>query len=245
MELDIFPPPSQLPGLIAKKDPQPEPRRDGVDEPLRRLQHRLAEQQQGAAERQGPAGAQLRDQPRQHPARCSAARRSTRRSPTCCPTTSSARRTSTLPVRPDKAKQMLAEAGCPAPDAQVPVPERLRGQQQGVPDGPAGPVQGRHHGRAASRRRTRTSTRSTCRCRRSRKRGVWDLSLAGWGADWYGNAALSFFAPAVLRQAVVPAGRQQLRPLRQPEDQRPDRPGRDGDRPATRRRSCGRRPTSR
>ena len=27
------------------------------------------------------------------------------------------------------------------------------------------------------------------------KRGVWDLSLAGWGADWYGNAALSFFAP--------------------------------------------------
>lgn len=25
--------------------------------------------------------------------------------------------------------------------------------------------------------------------------GVWDLSLAGWGADWYGNAALSFFAP--------------------------------------------------
>jgi peptide/nickel transport system substrate-binding protein len=27
------------------------------------------------------------------------------------------------------------------------------------------------------------------------KRGVWDLSLAGWGADWYGNAALSFFKP--------------------------------------------------
>jgi peptide/nickel transport system substrate-binding protein len=27
------------------------------------------------------------------------------------------------------------------------------------------------------------------------KRGVWDLSLAGWGSDWYGNAALSFFNP--------------------------------------------------
>jgi peptide/nickel transport system substrate-binding protein len=27
------------------------------------------------------------------------------------------------------------------------------------------------------------------------QRGVWDLSLAGWGADWYGNAALSFFNP--------------------------------------------------
>jgi peptide/nickel transport system substrate-binding protein len=27
------------------------------------------------------------------------------------------------------------------------------------------------------------------------KTGVWDLSLAGWGPDWYGNAALSFFEP--------------------------------------------------
>jgi peptide/nickel transport system substrate-binding protein len=26
-------------------------------------------------------------------------------------------------------------------------------------------------------------------------RGVWDISLAGWGPDWYGDAALSFFAP--------------------------------------------------
>ena len=27
------------------------------------------------------------------------------------------------------------------------------------------------------------------------RRGVWDISLAGWGPDWYGDAALSFFAP--------------------------------------------------
>jgi peptide/nickel transport system substrate-binding protein len=27
------------------------------------------------------------------------------------------------------------------------------------------------------------------------KRGVWDMSLGGWGADWYGNSALSFFNP--------------------------------------------------
>ncbi|WP_347350106.1 ABC transporter substrate-binding protein [Intrasporangium sp.] len=26
-------------------------------------------------------------------------------------------------------------------------------------------------------------------------RGVWDLAVAGWAADWYGNAALSFFNP--------------------------------------------------
>ena len=25
--------------------------------------------------------------------------------------------------------------------------------------------------------------------------GKWDVSLAGWGPDWYGNAALSFFSP--------------------------------------------------
>lgn len=27
------------------------------------------------------------------------------------------------------------------------------------------------------------------------QRGVWDLAIAGWGADWYGDAALSFFNP--------------------------------------------------
>jgi peptide/nickel transport system substrate-binding protein len=27
------------------------------------------------------------------------------------------------------------------------------------------------------------------------KRGVWDFSLAGWGPDWYGDAAASFFEP--------------------------------------------------
>jgi len=29
----------------------------------------------------------------------------------------------------------------------------------------------------------------------SARKGQWDLSLAGWGPDWYGNAALSFFGP--------------------------------------------------
>jgi len=27
------------------------------------------------------------------------------------------------------------------------------------------------------------------------KRGVWDITLAGWGPDWYGDAAVSFFNP--------------------------------------------------
>jgi peptide/nickel transport system substrate-binding protein len=36
------------------------------------------------------------------------------------------------------------------------------------------------------------------------KRGVWDLSLAGWGADWYGNAAQSFFNPLFSGQPSFP-----------------------------------------
>ena len=27
------------------------------------------------------------------------------------------------------------------------------------------------------------------------QRGVWDLGLAGWGSDWYGDAAVSYFGP--------------------------------------------------
>lgn len=36
------------------------------------------------------------------------------------------------------------------------------------------------------------------------KRGVWDLAVAGWGADWYGNAALSFFNPLFSGQPSFP-----------------------------------------
>ena len=36
------------------------------------------------------------------------------------------------------------------------------------------------------------------------ERGVWDLAVAGWGADWYGNAALSFFNPLFYGKAAFP-----------------------------------------
>src|SRR5439155_24030260 len=29
----------------------------------------------------------------------------------------------------------------------------------------------------------------------SARKGQWDVSAAGWGPDWYGDAALSFFGP--------------------------------------------------
>jgi peptide/nickel transport system substrate-binding protein len=36
------------------------------------------------------------------------------------------------------------------------------------------------------------------------QRGVWDVSVAGWGSDWYGDAALSFFKPLYFGQAAYP-----------------------------------------
>jgi peptide/nickel transport system substrate-binding protein len=36
------------------------------------------------------------------------------------------------------------------------------------------------------------------------QRGVWDLALSGWGSDWYGNAAVSFFAPLLSGKPSFP-----------------------------------------
>jgi peptide/nickel transport system substrate-binding protein len=36
------------------------------------------------------------------------------------------------------------------------------------------------------------------------RRGVWDMAVAGWGADWYGDAALSFFNPLFSGAASFP-----------------------------------------
>jgi len=36
------------------------------------------------------------------------------------------------------------------------------------------------------------------------KRGAWDVSLAGWGPDWYGDAATSFFKPLFYGRASYP-----------------------------------------
>lgn len=35
-------------------------------------------------------------------------------------------------------------------------------------------------------------------------RGVWDVAVAGWGPDWYGDAALSFFGPLFSGPASYP-----------------------------------------
>jgi peptide/nickel transport system substrate-binding protein len=36
------------------------------------------------------------------------------------------------------------------------------------------------------------------------RRGTWDLALAGWAPDWYGNAAVSFFKPLFSGQPSYP-----------------------------------------
>jgi peptide/nickel transport system substrate-binding protein len=36
------------------------------------------------------------------------------------------------------------------------------------------------------------------------KSGVWDVSLAGWGPDWYGDASTSFFKPLFSGPASYP-----------------------------------------
>jgi peptide/nickel transport system substrate-binding protein len=36
------------------------------------------------------------------------------------------------------------------------------------------------------------------------KSGVWDIALAGWGPDWYGDAAVSFFGPLYSGPAAFP-----------------------------------------
>ena len=38
------------------------------------------------------------------------------------------------------------------------------------------------------------------------KAGTWDVSLAGWGPDWYGDAALSFFGPLFASTGFPPVG---------------------------------------
>jgi peptide/nickel transport system substrate-binding protein len=35
-------------------------------------------------------------------------------------------------------------------------------------------------------------------------KGVWDIAIAGWGSDWYGNAALSFFLPLYAGKTAFP-----------------------------------------
>ena len=80
MEFDDVPPPSQLPALIAEKDPNLNLGETSSSQPLRRLQHGLAEQQRGAGQASRSARRSRTALNRDATSsRCSAARRSTSR----------------------------------------------------------------------------------------------------------------------------------------------------------------------
>ena len=58
------------------------------------------------------------------------------------------------------------------------------------------------------------------------ERGVWDVSFAGWGPDWFGNAALSYFKPLFSGKSSFPPNGSNFGLLRQRGDQHPHREGR-------------------
>ena len=77
------------------------------------------------------------------------------------------------------------------------------------------------------------------------KRGVWDIALSGWGPDWFGDGALSFFNPLFSGAPSYPPVGQQLRVLQRPVGEQPDRAGRAGPDGVRGRRRSGGRPTRR
>ena len=69
-------------------------------------------------------------------------------------------------------------------------------------------------------------------------KGTWDMTGAGWGPDWYGNSAVTYFNPLFSSPGGFPAnGGSNFGYFSERDRQQPDQPGAE---PAHR----GRRPTS-
>ena len=199
-------------------------------QPVLRLQPGLAEQRRCAGQGRGAAGAQLRDQPgpsdpgHQPDGQPAADPRSAR------PASTGRRHPAgynPYPYNPTKAKQLLAAAGVknrPEPHHALPAATQRREPRSPRPRSPTWPRSGSRSSCSAAHRRT--STRSTWRSRAWPSAACGTSSIAGWGPDWYGDAALSFFSPLFSGPAVLPAGGQQLRLLQQPVGHRADHQGR-------------------
>ena len=77
-------------------------------------------------------------------------------------------------------------------------------------------------------------------------KGTWDMASAGWGPDWYGNSALTFFNPLFSSPGGFPAnGGSNFGYFPSSHRQQPDQPGAEPAHRAGRLTSSGPRPTSR
>ena len=77
------------------------------------------------------------------------------------------------------------------------------------------------------------------------KRGVWDIALSGWGPDWYGDGALSFFNPLFSGPPSYPPVGSNFGFYNNPSVNSADRAGRQAATAVRGRRRSGRRPTRR
>ena len=75
--------------------------------------------------------------------------------------------------------------------------------------------------------------------------GVWDLALANWFPDWYGNAALSFFGPLFSGSPAYPPAGSNFGFYNDPKTNQLIQQARHGRPRPRRRRRCGPRPTPR
>ena len=99
----------------------------------------------------------------------------------------------------------------PAAD-QVPVPQRQPGQHGDLQQRQQPAERARlGEGDRRDRPTSRTSTASTCIVPNTKSapspayKGTWDMASAGWGPDWYGNSALTFFNPLYSSPGGFPA----------------------------------------
>ena len=224
----------QLPAAVAaagadlQRGPELQPRRDRIEQPVHRLQRELAEQRRRDGQAGLPPGAHVRDQPSAH----HPGPRRPQGQPTADPHPAErpGRRDSRLrPVPVQRRQGEAAHRPGRLPerrDAEVPLPQRFRGQQQDLRDRPAGPQAAGHHGGRGAGAERRLLHEVPAGAQRGDARGLGPVT-GGWGADWYGNGALSFFNP--LYSGKPSFRRRAATTVRRRRHQPPDLPGPLGD----------------
>ena len=225
MMFDIGTPPSQVPGLLAANDPNLCLCPTNASSPYLVYNTRSPNNNSALANVKVRQADLVRDQPRQHRAGAGRAGRGPAAHPRAAAPHPRLTGERPVPVRPGEGQADARRGGLPErPDVEVPLPQRLRGQQQDVRHRAAGPHEGGHQdrGRAVAERRLLHQVPAGARRRAAGRVGHRQPEL---GRGLGGQRRRLVLQPAAVGGAVVPAERQQLRLLRQPGDQRPDQAG--------------------